>query len=234
MTLASLKDICVDASDRARTAAFWQLALRAERTPHRTHPEFWWLTPGIGDSTIVWINEVPDAPPPVKTRVHLDLRLGPDETIAPLVEAGATVLLEPRPDERWWLMTDPEGNEFCVFVPDGRPARLYELVVDARDGAAQARWWQTVLGGSVRPGDDYWALTGGAGQPFEFFVFQNVPEPKTVKNRLHWDVTMTDPAPDALVAAGATVLRAPDQDISWWIMADPEGNEFCAFPPAAS
>ena len=34
-----------------------------------------------------------------------------------------------------------------------------------------------------------------------------------------------------IVDAGATVLREPDDDISWWILADPEGNEFCAFPP---
>ncbi|GAB7051618.1 VOC family protein [Catenuloplanes indicus] len=230
MPLASLKDICIDASDGDRTAGFWQLALHAQRTPHRTHPQFWWLTPGIGDAPVVWINDVPEAPPPVKTRVHLDLRLGTGETIAPLVAAGATVLLEPRPDEKWWLMRDPEGNEFCVFPPDGRPPRLYELVVDARDGAAQARWWRTVLGGDVEESGDFAAVTDGAGQTFENFVFRNVPEPKTVKNRLHWDVTLTDAAPDALVAAGATVLRAPDDENRWWIMADPEGNEFCAFP----
>jgi hypothetical protein len=34
-----------------------------------------------------------------------------------------------------------------------------------------------------------------------------------------------------LVAAGATVLRRPDDDISWTVLADPQGNEFCAFTP---
>jgi hypothetical protein len=65
------------------------------------------------------------------------------------------------------------------------------------------------------------------GAPFENFVFAPVPEPKTVKNRIHPDVTTPDI--DALVAAGATVLRAQDDKISWTVMADPDGNEFCAF-----
>ncbi len=54
-----------------------------------------------------------------------------------------------------------------------------------------------------------------------------VPEPKTVKNRIHWDVTVA--AVDDLVKAGATVLRPQDDEIRWTVLADPEGNEFCAF-----
>ncbi|MDP9795300.1 hypothetical protein J2S43_003812 [Catenuloplanes nepalensis] len=64
MSLARLKDICIDASDQDRMAGFWQLAPHAARTRHETHPEFWWLTPGVEDSTIVWINGVPESPPP--------------------------------------------------------------------------------------------------------------------------------------------------------------------------
>jgi hypothetical protein len=37
------------------------------------------------------------------------------------------------------------------------------------------------------------------------------------------------PAVTPLIEAGAKVLREPDDDISWHILADPEGNEFCAF-----
>jgi hypothetical protein len=57
--------------------------------------------------------------------------------------------------------------------------------------------------------------------------FVPVPEPKMVKNRIHWDVTVPAVAP--LVEAGAVVLREPDDDIGWHVLADPEGNEFCAF-----
>ena len=62
--------------------------------------------------------------------------------------------------------------------------------------------------------------------------FQGVPEPKTVKNRLHLDVRVGDDDPvkvrDALVARGATILHAGSQGPHTWVtMADPEGNEFC-------
>jgi hypothetical protein len=54
-----------------------------------------------------------------------------------------------------------------------------------------------------------------------------VPEPKTAKNRIHWDVTAASVVPP--VEAGVTVLREPGGDIRWHVLADPEGNEFCAF-----
>lgn len=54
-----------------------------------------------------------------------------------------------------------------------------------------------------------------------------VPEPKAAKNRVHWDVVAPSVAP--LFEAGARMLREPGGDIGWHVMADPEGNEFCAF-----
>jgi hypothetical protein len=59
-----------------------------------------------------------------------------------------------------------------------------------------------------------------------------VAEPKTVKNRIHWDVMVTDLQP--VIDAGATVLRPRDEEIGWHVLADPEGNEFCAFLGAGS
>ena len=63
--------------------------------------------------------------------------------------------------------------------------------------------------------------------PCDSVDFVGVPELKTVKNRVHLDVTTADV--DALVAHGATVLSAPGDDLGWTVLADPEGNEFCAF-----
>lgn len=63
--------------------------------------------------------------------------------------------------------------------------------------------------------------------PFESLVFVPVPEPKTVQNRIHLDVTTPDVR--LLVGAGARLLRARDDEISWNVLADPDGNEFCAF-----
>ena len=84
-----------------------------------------------------------------------------------------------------------------------------------------------VYGVSVTTNDGWFTLEGVPGMPIRTMDFASVPEPKTVKNRIHWDVTVPGVAP--LVEAGATVLRKPDADISWHVLADPEGNEFCAF-----
>jgi hypothetical protein len=64
--------------------------------------------------------------------------------------------------------------------------------------------------------------------PILIMDFVSVLEPKGVKNRIHWDVTVPGMAP--LVDAGATVLREPEQEINWHVLADLEGNEFCVFP----
>jgi hypothetical protein len=64
--------------------------------------------------------------------------------------------------------------------------------------------------------------------PWDSFDFAGVPEPKTAKNRVHIDVTTDDL--EALVAHRATVLRAKgDACLGWTVLADPDGNEFCAF-----
>ncbi|MEV0247025.1 VOC family protein [Nocardia sp. NPDC050712] len=65
-------------------------------------------------------------------------------------------------------------------------------------------------------------------------LFQDVPEPKAGKNRLHIDIHAGPAGLDALVARleklGATRVREVDQGPAghWWVMRDPEGNEFCA------
>ncbi len=72
------------------------------------------------------------------------------------------------------------------------------------------------------------------GAPCRRFLFQAVPEPRSVKNRMHLDVRVTpgtdlDAARDALLARGATFLHEASEGPMhrWYTMADPEGNEFC-------
>ncbi|MEZ5203269.1 MAG: VOC family protein [Acidimicrobiales bacterium] len=54
-----------------------------------------------------------------------------------------------------------------------------------------------------------------------------VGDERSVKNRCHWDVDVAHV--DDLVARGATVLAEPSDDCRWTVLADPQGNEFCAF-----
>jgi hypothetical protein len=138
-----------------------------------------------------------------------------------------------------------------------------QLVVDSADPHPLADWWAEALGWSVEPQDaDFirsmiaqgyateddttthrgalvWRTGVAIRPPGEQerlgprILFQQVPEPKTVKNRLHLDVRV---APDRtmdgevarLVAAGAKELHRGSQGPSTWTtLADPEGNEFC-------
>ena len=93
-----------------------------------------------------------------------------------------------------------------------------------------AAWWAEALGGVAVDHDEhgYSWVEQIPNCPWESFDYAGVPEPKTVKNRLHIDVTTDDL--EALVAHGATVLRAQgDSGLGWTVLADPHGNEFCAF-----
>jgi hypothetical protein len=220
MALARWKDLCLDAADLTVAADFWAPVLGLE-TQHRDAA----VTCLRGDPAerTTWVNKVPE-PKTVKNRVHLDLVR---DSVRPLVAAGAVVLHEPSADWRWHVLADPEGNELCVFAP--QPGEPTALVTDAIDEQAQAAWWADVLGATLSPGPEgvlRW-LRDVDGLPYDVWKFVAVPEPKTVKNRWHWDLVCDDV--DALVARGATLLRAPDADIGWHVLADPEGNELCAF-----
>jgi len=221
MAIAQFKDLSLDANDPARLGAFWAGVLG--RTWQAQEDGDGLLTGQTPQHTI-WVNRVPEAKT-VKNRVHLDIFTA---DLAGLEAAGATIV-EPRDGTRnWTVMADPEGNEFCAFVRSEIPAeRLHGLVVDSADPQAQAQWWAGVYGVGVTTNDGWFTLEGVPGMSILTMDFVPVPEPKTVKNRVHWDVTVADVAP--LAAAGATVQREPGGDIRWYVLADPEGNEFCAF-----
>ena len=224
MALARWKDLCVDATepaDPSRVAQFWAAVLDLEAQERADG-----VTRLAGDpeERTVWDNPVPE-PKTVKNRVHLDVRVDLDLVLG----LGATVQRPPDDEISWHLCTDPAGNEFCVFTPaEGRGA-FYELSVDCADPGLLADWWADVLGGTAGqdPKHPWRWVESVPGAPFEYLVLAPVPEAKSVKNRWHWDVVCDDL--DALLAKGATLLRSPDDDIDWHVVADPEGNEFCVF-----
>jgi catechol 2,3-dioxygenase-like lactoylglutathione lyase family enzyme len=109
-------------------------------------------------------------------------------------------------------------------------ARLTEICVDCSDPDRLAEFWSAVLGWPVGERDeDSVELVGPPGWPTLLFI--QVPEPKTVKNRLHLDVNATDrdqqEEVDRLLALGATHADVGQGEVSWVVLADPEGNEFC-------
>jgi hypothetical protein len=121
-------------------------------------------------------------------------------------------------------------------------SHLKDVCIDCVDAWSLANWWAPVLGYRVRPytDDDLVALREAGIQrpeddpnvaldpidePGPSFWFLSVPEPKTVKNRVHIDVYGDV---EALEARGASVARVLER---WTVMLDPEGNEFCVFVP---
>ncbi len=221
MTIARFKDLCLDAVDPPRLGTFLAAVLGRS-----------WQAQDDGDGRLtgptpqhtIWVNRVPEAKT-VKHRVHLDVYA---KELADLEALGATVVEARHGARAWTVMADPEGGEFCAFPRSEVPAeRLHGLAVDSADHQALAQWWGRVYGVDVTENDGWSTLEGVPGMPILTMDFAPVPEPKTVKNRIHWDVTVPAVAP--LVAAGATLLREPDGDIRWHVLADPEGNEFCAF-----
>ena len=103
------------------------------------------------------------------------------------------------------------------------------------DPLLEVAWWADVMGGDIEHEPTWSSLQRVPGMPFEYLVFGSVPEAKTIKNRVHWDVTAATPdAVDDLVRRGATLLREPTESEGWHVLADPEGNEFCLFPSAGT
>ena len=109
-------------------------------------------------------------------------------------------------------------------------ARVSGVMIDCHDPDALMDFWGEIVGieaGMQFP--DYIFSTKIPGNHIRL-AFQRVPEDKTVKNRLHLDLSHKDP--EALIAKVETLggSRLQDHEVSgfhWTVMADPEGNEFC-------
>lgn len=115
-------------------------------------------------------------------------------------------------------------------------SRIHNVTVDCSDAAGLAAFWAEVLGWHVFSDDDPEVLVTPAfppGGPGPTMLFIPVPEPRTVKNRLHLDIQPVDRTRDEeverLIGLGASVVEDHrDPDGSGWVwVADPEGNDFC-------
>lgn len=128
-----LSSISLDAQDPAVVGAFWGAVLG--RLP---------ADAGEGDGTSrdvvlratpdspgcdLWVNGVPE-PKTGKVRLHVDLDLRPGRGVEDLLALGATVVSEPGA-QRWWVLADPEGHEFCAFPADGAEDTADDATNDA-------------------------------------------------------------------------------------------------------
>jgi predicted enzyme related to lactoylglutathione lyase len=104
------------------------------------------------------------------------------------------------------------------------------VVVDAEDPWRLARWWAEALGYQIADEDTDGVEIRPAGDGVPGITFIQVAEAKKGKNRLHLDLRPDDQDAEVerLVDMGARhVDVGQGEDVTWVVLADPEGNEFC-------
>jgi Glyoxalase-like domain len=113
--------------------------------------------------------------------------------------------------------------------------KIQSVSVDALDPIAQGRWWAEALGWQITyQDDDEVVLEPQRGAPEHGVIpdvlFLRVPDTKSVKNRLHLDLRPTNQADEVarFERLGAKRVSVGQTDsVTWVVMADLEGNEFC-------
>lgn len=233
----SLENIVLQARDPREAGRFWSAALGLTELSDDDDLYEGRLDLGDGVWLDVCIERVDRAPEP-GPRLHLDLLGGPDQdaTVERLLGLGARHLDVGQGDVPWVVLSDPDGNPFCVMEEraayrDTGP--IAALPLHSADPEADANLYAALTGwvrvDAVAPASlRHPSLRG------PLLEFCDEPTPKTGQNRAHLDIRPTPGGPDqaALVeralALGAT--RASDawaQGHSWAVLRDASGNEFC-------
>jgi catechol 2,3-dioxygenase-like lactoylglutathione lyase family enzyme len=105
------------------------------------------------------------------------------------------------------------------------------IAIDCRDARALGRFWSEALGYRVLEDDDpaEVMIVPPEGTPGPRLLFLEVPEGKIVKNRIHFDLRSDNQHAevDRLVSLGAEPADVGQGNVTWVVLADPEGNEFC-------
>jgi predicted enzyme related to lactoylglutathione lyase len=232
--------LVIDANDPARLAPFWAGVLGREMVDD---PDG-----GIAilpsDDTGFRIELFPTQEPkagPNQMHLHLTSTSLDDQqaTVARALGLGGRHLdLGQRPEEGHVVLADPEGNEFDVIEPGNSfLADCGFLGEVACDGSQDVGYfWSQALGWPlVWDQDQETAIQSPAGGTKIAWGGPPV-RPKTAKNRLHFDLAPpTDGDQEAeverLVSLGAKRIDIGQGDVSWVVMADPDGNEFCVLTP---
>jgi hypothetical protein len=243
-----LVQLVIDAAEPGRLARFWAAALGWEVGAEESGEVDVWPRgfshPGLAALPLAFV-PVSEAKTG-KNRVHLDLATESAAHQAAEVERllalGAIPADISQGDVPWTVLADPEGNEFCVLDP--RPVYrdtgpVAAVVADCVDPVGVAGFWALATGwvpaSSVADGVSL-RSPQGVGPYLELLVSADA---KTVKNRIHLDVAPHRGEDHAaavrtLIEAGAVPADIGQGDVSWTVLADPEGSEFCVLSPRGS
>ena len=114
--------------------------------------------------------------------------------------------------------------------------KLQCIAIDSVEPRALGRWWAEALGWDAWDEPDGFCVTPPRGSGETELVFLQVPQHKAVKNRIHLDFRPDDQAAEvarfeSLGATRVDVGQEGNPDVTWFVLADPEGNEFCILRP---
>jgi catechol 2,3-dioxygenase-like lactoylglutathione lyase family enzyme len=240
-----LVHLVVDAAEPARLARFWAAALGWEVGDEEdgevdVYPSDYRYPDPVA-LPLVFV-PVPEAKTG-KNRVHLDLATHSAGHQAAEVERllalGAVPADIGQRDVPWQVLADPEGNEFCVLDPQPvypQTGLFGGVVVDCSDLARMAAFWERATGWTRRGAGASGVSLRSPRDAGPYLTLLRAPDVKTVKNRIHLDVAPESDedhaaAVTALLAAGAVPIDVGQGNVSWTVLADPEGGEFCVLSP---
>ena len=240
MTL-QLQALCWDATDPLRLARFWagtlgrELASTGDATGVALLPS---------DGTSFRIRLQPTQEPKVgRNQMHLHLTStslqDQQQTVARALALGARHIdVGQRPEEGHVVLADPEDNEFCVIEPGNSFLTdcgfLGEL---ACDGSQEVGYfWSKALGWPLVWDQDEETAIQSPGGGTKIAWGGPPLAPRTGKNRAHFDLAPPvdgdqQAEVERLVSLGATRLDIGQGEVSWAVMADPDGHEFCVLTP---
>ncbi len=235
-----LMALCFDANDPVRLAPFWAGVLGREMVDDPDGGIA--LLPN--DDTGFRIEFFPTQEPKTgPNQMHFDLTSTSLEdqqaTVARALELGGRHLdIGQGPDADHVVLADPEGNEFCVIEPGNNfLADCGFIGALSCDGSRDVGYfWSEALGWPlVWDQDEETAIQSPQGGPKITWGGPSE-RAKTGKNRLHFDLAPPADADQAaeverLVSLGASRIDIGQGDVSWVVMADPDGNEFCVLTP---
>ncbi|MEO6998978.1 MAG: VOC family protein [Terracoccus sp.] len=234
-----LENLVFDAVDPQRLGRFWEAALGSQVLTDDPDVYETRLTVPEGPELDLCFQRVPERPVD-DLRLHLDLRGGRDQgaVVDRLLGLGARRLDIGQHHVPWVVLSDPEGNPFCVM--EERPSYvatgpIAEVPIDSSDPGADTGFWAWLTGWVAARGVTPHTLRHPSGRGL-LLAFCPEPAPRTaVKNRLHLDVRLetADDLESVLTEVserGGRELHPDWGDLPWRVCADPSGNEFCLLP----
>jgi catechol 2,3-dioxygenase-like lactoylglutathione lyase family enzyme len=237
-TTSNLYSVTFDANDPLRLARFWAGLLGWEMTDDE---DGFALVPNDGTYRVSFYPSREQKRG--QNQMHFDLTSGSPEaqeqTVARALELGAQHIdIGQAPEEGHVVLADPEGNEFCV-IEAGNNFLADTAFIGAIncDGSQEVGyfWSKALCWPLVWDQDQETAIQSPAGGSKMSWGGPPV-APKTGKNRLHLEIAPPAGADqqaevDRLISLGATPVDIGQGDVSWVVMADPDGIEFCVLTP---